>query len=312
MKIIITGGTGFVGANLVRYFLKKGDEVNILLRPKSNVQRLEGVLDYVRIYQCDSFEDLEKLADLCKIIAPDVVVHCAAYGTRPFRLGVPYQTNIDEMIRTNVIGTSNLMRACEGLDLDAFINIGSSSEYGIQDKAMCEVGPINPISIYGATKASATLLGEVMARQVNFPIYTLRLFAVYGKFEDPTRLIPTIISGAINNKMISLSSPHPVRDFVHVNDVAVAINVLIGSQALSGIYNLCTGKQWSIAEVVATVEEVLAEKLNIRYGDVALQPNEPQSWVGDPNKLKSIGWEPRTLTEGIKDLLYPDRFTRFN
>ena len=145
--------------------------------------------------------DAEETAAVLRAVRPDWVFHLAAYGA------YSSQTNIHQMVSTNLINTINLVQASLQAGVEAFINTGSSSEYGFKSFAPHEREWLDPNSHYAVTKAAATLYCRQMAQTHPMKITTLRLYSVFGPFEEPTRLIPTLIMQGFAGKLPPLVSP---------------------------------------------------------------------------------------------------------
>src|SRR5712692_3415124 len=150
-RAILTGATGFVGANLVRRLLQEGHEVHLLLRRGYAPWRIQEIHDHVYLHEID-LRDKEALTALVAQIRPDWIFHLAAHGA------YSTQTDLAQMIQTNIVSTANLLDACLSTGFDAFINTGSSSEYGFKDHAPGETEWLDPNSHYAITKATATML----------------------------------------------------------------------------------------------------------------------------------------------------------
>jgi len=163
------------------------------------------------------------------------------------------------MIRTNVIGTVNLLQSCLETGFEAFVNTGSSSEYGFKNAPPAENEWLEPNSHYALTKAFATMFCRYTASSTGAHVTTLRLYSVYGPFEEPTRLIPTIITKGLGNQLPPLVQPQMARDFVYVDDV---VEAYLAAATFSGkepgaVYNVGTGRQTTIAQVVELDRRVL-------------------------------------------------------
>lgn len=146
-KILITGSTGFVGSCLLRSLIERfnGKNIHIFIRRNSNLWRIKDVMKEVNCHIVD-LKDKDQVYEIVSLIKPQWIFHCATYG------GYPFQTDSNEIISTNFIGTINLLEASIKNGFKAFINTGSSSEYGIKNKPMNEEDFPDPINIYGVSK----------------------------------------------------------------------------------------------------------------------------------------------------------------
>ena len=294
-KVLITGSTGFIGANLVRRFLKIGAEVHILTRTTSNKWRIKGVLKDVHEY-CVDLLDYEKLASIISDIKPEIIVHTAIYG------GYPFQKDIKKIIEFNFIGTVNLVNACKKVDFELFVNTGSSSEYGIKSKPMAEEDILKPVDDYGVSKVAATLYCQAVARREKLPVVTLRLFSPYGYYEEPPRLIPSVVISCLKGRNPEVSSPNSVRDFIFIEDVIDAYMKVIETSDIGGeIFNIGYGRQQSVGEVVNKIVELTANNVRPEWGSLPKRANEPDVWQADITKAKDVlKWEPKySLERGL-------------
>ena len=294
-KVLITGSTGFIGANLVRRFLEIGAEVHILTRTTSNKWRIDNALKDVNEYYVDLL-NYEKLESIILDIAPEIIFHTAIYGSYPF------QKDIKKIIESNFIGTVNLVNACKKVDFELLVNTGSSSEYGIKSGPMTEEDVLEPVNDYGVSKAAATLYCQAVARGEKIPVVTLRLFSPYGYYEEPIRLIPSIIISCLKGRNPEVSSPNSVRDYIFVEDVIDAYMQVIETSDIGGeIFNIGYGEQHSVGEVVNKIVELTGNNVWPEWGSVPKRANEPNVWQADVTKAKDIlKWKPKySLERGL-------------
>lgn len=288
-RVIITGATGFVGANLARRLLRDGHELHLLVRENYTPWRIESIRADVQIHEID-LSDADKLNGVVKQIQPDWIFHLAAYGA------YSSQTNIHRMIETNITGTVNLVEACLKTGFEAFVNTGSSSEYGYKDHAPSEKEWLEPNSHYAVTKASATLFCRYMALSRNVRLVTLRLYSVYGPFEEPTRLIPTLIIHGLRGELPTLVNANVARDFVYVEDVNEAYLHAVSriEQETGAVYNIGTARQTFMGDVVAMAQKKMKITAEPLWGSMQDRNWDTEVWVAD-NKTaqESLGWKPR-------------------
>jgi UDP-glucose 4-epimerase len=295
-RFLVTGATGFVGSCLVRKLAEIGCDVHAIVRAKANLWRLQGLDGRVHLHTGD-LNNGEHLRDLVADIQPTVVYHLAVHGA------YPSQTNADEIIRTDVFGTWNLLKACSEVDYKVFVNTGSSSEYGSKQFAMRENDLLEPNSYYAVAKAAQTLVAQHMARADRRPINTFRLFSVYGPYEEPTRLVPTLIQRSVQGSALQMVSPDTARDFVYVDDVVEAY-LQIGQLSLhcGDVFNIGTGIQSSMRDVVRAVARCTGAKVRVNWGSMPARTWDTETWLADTTKVRrDLKWMPKTsLLEGIE------------
>lgn len=287
-RVILTGATGFVGANLAEKLIEDGHEVHLLLRDGYKAWRIEHLLPHLHLHTRNLL-DREGVAIEIEQIRPDWIFHLAAFGA------YSWQDDSTRAINTNYLSTVNLLEACLKTEFEAFINTGSSSEYGLKDHAPAENEYIEPNSYYAATKAAATLFCRYTAQRCKSPIFTLRLYSVYGAFEEPQRLIPTVILKGLNGEFPPLADPEIARDFIFTEDVVRAyLSVAASSASLppGEVYNVGTGKQTSIRDVVEVTKEVFDLKIDPVWGSMPNRSWDSTIWIANNSKLCATGWKP--------------------
>jgi nucleoside-diphosphate-sugar epimerase len=299
-RTIITGATGFVGANLARHLLHKGHEVHLLVRPGYNPWRIESLKDVARLYQV-SFSDGESLGRVVASIKPDWVFHLATYGA------YSSQNEIKQAIETNLVGTINLVEACLKVGFESLVNTGSSSEYGFKDHPPSEQEWLEPNSYYALTKASATMYCRYIAQSHKVNIPTLRLYSVYGPYEEPTRLMPTLIVRGLQGELPSLVSPNIARDYIYSEDIneAYLLAATKVGQELGAVYNVGTGKQTTLAELVELACRVLPIKGDPQWGSMLDRQWDSTVWVANNQQIQqALGWQPHySLEQGFRKMV---------
>jgi len=275
-----------------------GYDVNVIEKQGVNLWRLKKARDRIKLDYPDltKYEEIEKFMNE---LEPQIILHFATYGAYQAK-----QQDIKTTIDINLLGTINLVNACNKIEFECFVNTGSNSEYGRKDKPMKEDDLLEANNLYGITKAAATMYCQNMAMKLGLPIVTMRPFAVYGYFEEKERLIPTVIKSCLANIELKLSSPKSVRDFIFIEDVMEAYLVAIENiQKIKGeIFNVGTGTQTTIDKLVSLVKEITHSKVVPQYGQVKPAQYEPKNWRADISKIKNLlSWQPKyNLKEGLK------------
>ncbi len=293
--VLVTGATGFVGANLARRLADIGAEVHFPLRPESSTWRLDSVMDAMRPHHGD-LTDPSFVDALVDEVRPAAVYHLAAYGSNQA------QSDPQQIVRVNVTGTLNLLQAAARTRPDVFVYAGTSSEYGSVSGAMDEAAPTHPLSHYAITKLAGTHLCSLYARQEGLNTVTFRLFTVYGPWMEPARLIPAVMAKASRREPVHLTARPVHHDFVYVDDVIDALlSVPSAGMAPGDILNLCSAEQHSNQDVVRLIGEVMQRQIEIVSGGYPEHSWDIENWVGSNRRVREcLDWRPETsFPEGL-------------
>jgi nucleoside-diphosphate-sugar epimerase len=299
-RAILTGATGFIGANLARRLLQAGHEVHLLVRPNYAPWRIAAIRGDVRLYEV-SFSDPEGLDQVISDIRPDWVFHLAVHGA------YASQSDVRQIVDTNILGTINLIQACLKAGFEAFVNTGSSSEYGFKDHAPSEREWLEPNSYYAVTKASATLFCRYSAQSRGMHMPTLRLYSVYGPYEEPTRLMPTLILHGLKAELPPLVGPDIARDYIYIDDVTEAYLLAAAQpgQEIGAVYNLGTGIQTSLREVVEIARRRLRIPVEPVWGSMPNRQWDTHVWIADNREIREhLKWRPTyTFEQGFHTMV---------
>ena len=297
--MLVTGAGGFLGANLIRRLIGDGHTVTGLVRPGSDGWRLDGVSG-AELRSVD-LRDPDAVREAISGASPQWVFHLAAHG------GYSWQTDAAGIFQSNVVGTATLLDGCREAGCEAFVQTGSSSEYGLKDHAPREDEALEPNSAYAVAKAAATMYARHLAASSGFPAITLRLYSAYGPYEDPRRLVPTLLAHGLQGRLPPLVNPQIARDFVATDDVLDALIAAAERPSAAepgAVYNVGSGVETTIGEIVEVVRELLEIEVEPDWGSAPQRDWDTTSWVSDSRKIREkLGWAPRVaLRDGLRQM----------
>ncbi len=298
MKIIVTGGAGFIGGNFVHYMVEKYPEDEIinldLLTYAGNLETLKPVENKknYRFIKGD-IADRAFIFRLFEEEKPDVVVNFAAESHVDRSI-----TDPEAFVRTNVIGTTTLLDACKTYGIQRYHQVSTDEVYGDlpldrPDLFFTEETPLHTSSPYSSSKASADLFVMAYHRTYGLPVSISRCSNNYGPYHFPEKLIPLIISRALANEELPVyGTGENVRDWLHVKDHCTAIDLIIRQGRVGEVYNVGGHNERTNLEVVKTILRVLKKPESlIRF--VTDRPGHDRRYAIDPQKLeKELGWKP--------------------
>lgn len=293
-SVLVTGGTGFLGARLVRHLVEAGGRVSVVSRGPLTTGRLADVADRVTVLRSD-------LRSLAAKPPPDWPV-----PKRVFHLGArgvdPAAEDLAELIAVNVTATARLLDYADEWQVERFVQFGTCGEYGSCQLA-AEDAPLEPRSAYGATKAAATLLAQIAARIRSLPVAVLRPFSVYGPGENPHRIVSAIALRAMVGQAIPFTEGRQTRDFVYVDDVVdAALRAAVMPVDPGAVFNVCTGIETSLRDLVQAVIREVGVPVEVQFGSVPPHPAEMWHNCGNPARAReSLNWSARVpLDEGLR------------
>jgi len=303
MKILVTGAGGFIGSHLTEFLVEKGHDVRAFVRynSKNNWGWLENskYKTDIEIYNGD-IRDYDSVCASTKGV--DIVFHLAAL------IGIPY-SYISPLayIKTNIEGTYNVMQAARENDVKRVVHTSTSEVYGTaQYVPIDEKHPCNPQSPYAATKMGADQLAISYYRSFEVPVTVVRPFNTYGPRQSARAIIPTIISQIlVGEKQLKVGNIRPTRDFNYVADTVNGFyTVGLHEKTIGDIYNLGTGKEISIGDLINKIMEILNVNIEVVHdkGRFRADKSEVERLMANAEKTKGItGWSPLfTFEEGLK------------
>lgn len=309
-KMLITGGAGFIGSNFIHYILSKYNDYQVINLDKltyaanlDNLKDIEDNKNYKFIH--GDIADQEFIFKLFEDKKFDIVINFAAESHVDNSILNPQIFTI-----TNILGTQVLLDACRKYNIKRFHQVSTDEVYGelpLDDKSILftEKTPLNPSSPYSASKASADMLVKSYYRTYSLPITISRCSNNYGPYQHLEKLIPLMISKAINNDNLPVyGNGLNVRDWLHVYDHCTAIDLIIHEGKIGEIYNIGGNNEKSNIDVVKIILKELgkSEKL-IKY--VNDRPGHDLRYAIDSTKIKTtLNWKPvYSFEKGILDTI---------
>ncbi len=296
--ILVVGASGFIGANLFRILLKYRNDVfgTVSHLP---AWRLEGI-DSANIFEGDLLLD-ENLDNLMKRVKPKTVFNCSAYGAYSF------QNDVDLIYKTNVTFFEKFLRRCFESGVDCFINAGSSSEYGDFAAAPVENVALNANSHYAVTKATSANLIYFYGKKKGMKAANLRLYSIYGPYEDSSRLLPKIVLNGLKKQFSSFANPKTSRDFVYVDDACEAfIEAAFALQPnfYGESFNIGSGVKTTISDIANLSKEIFALDGEPQFNYPA-HAWDVDDWYANPTKSEEIlGWKTTvSLRQGLQKMI---------
>ena len=299
MKILVTGGAGFIGSNFVYYMLEAHPDYDILcvdlLTYAGNMETLAEAMKNPRFsFVRADIADAAAMDGLFQREQPDMVVNFAA------------ESHVDRSIvdpgiflKTNILGTQVLMDACRKYGVKRFHQVSTDEVYGDlpldrPDLFFHEDSPIHASSPYSASKASADLLAQAYSRTYHQPITISRCSNNYGSYHFPEKLIPLIITRALHDESLPVyGKGENVRDWLHVYDHCAAIDLILHKGRAGEIYNIGGHNERTNLDVVKTVLQILGKPESL-ITFVTDRPGHDRRYAIDPAKLTGeLGWKPK-------------------
>lgn len=307
MKILVTGGAGFIGSNFVYYELDNypNDEVICLdkLTYAGNLETLEIAMKNPKFkFVKGDIADRIFVDELFASEKPDVVVNFAAESHVDRSIENP-----EIFLQTNVIGTSVLMDACRKYGNIRYHQVSTDEVYGDlpldrPELFFTETTPLHTSSPYSASKASADLLVQAYYRTYKLPVTISRCSNNYGPYHFPEKLIPLMIANVLNDKKLPVyGKGENVRDWLYVEDHCSAIDLIIRKGKIGEVYNIGGHNERTNLEVVKIIIKELGKSEDL-IEFVTDRPGHDRRYAIDPTKIyNELGWLPATkFDDGIK------------
>ena len=302
MKILITGGAGFIGSAIVPTLQKSGNEIFVYDNLSFGNREFINMIDDDHFILADIL-DFTELKYSMKKINPEVIIHLAAIHFIPYCNKHPF-----ESADVNIRGTMNILEAVKtSKNLKKIIFASTAAVYPIYDEAVSEEHELLPLDIYGLSKLTGESLCKKFQLETGIDTIVCRFFNAFGPNETNPHLIPEIENQLrVGKRTIELGNLTPKRDFIHTYDMAEAIKSLINLKDVGyDVFNLGRGIEYAVTEVVDAFSKILNEKVEINVAQERVRKVERMHLLADVSKLKKrTGWKPKhNLEEGINDLI---------
>jgi GDP-4-dehydro-6-deoxy-D-mannose reductase len=309
-RVLITGVTGFAGSHLVDYLLTRGDcEIYGIQRWRSRTENIEHFRDRITLLECD-LRDAFSTRDALGQVRPDYVFHLAAQSFVPTSWTAP-----TESLATNVLGQLNLFEAVRKLGLRCRIQIAcSSEEYGLvlpDEIPIRETNPLRPLSPYAVSKVAQDMLAYQYWMSWKVDCVRTRGFNHEGPRRGPVfvasdfaKQIADIEKGR-KPPVLSVGNLEARRDFTDVRDMVRAYWLALEKCEAGEVYNICSGKAWSIREVLDLLLGMTKAKIEVRQDPARLRPSDVPVLLGDAGRFRAAtGWEPTIpFEQTLRDML---------
>lgn len=304
MKVVITGGAGFIGSNFVHHWSQHhdGDEIVVIdaLTYAGNRSNLFGVEDRIRFVHADIGDP--SLVD--ELAGVGLIVNFAAESHNSLAVRDP-----GAFFRTNVMGTQTLLESARKANVERFHHVSTCEVYGdmaLDDPgAFTEVSPYRPRTPYNASKAGADhavrAYGETYGMAVTITVCSNN----YGRYQFPEKVIPLFTTNALRDIPLPVytSSSHR-REWLHVDDHVRAIDLVLERGAIGETYNIGSGVEKSVDEIASVVLSTLGKDPSLRQ-TVPDRPGHDRRYLLDSSKIhRQLGWEPRVdFDEGVRQTI---------
>ena len=291
--VFIIGASGFIGANLFHCLNTFRDDVFACSRDIQKSWRLKGS-DASKLINVD-ITDFEKLKDIINKYSPATIYNLAAYGA------YSKQQEYKKIYDINITANISVLEILKNKGFDAYIHAGSSSEYGLNSNAPKEDDELIPNSHYAISKASFYHVLKYYGVMEKLPVMNLRLYSVYGPWEEPDRLIPVLIYNARHKTLPPFVHPEISRDFIYISDVITAFiyaAISIKPELYGRAYNIGTGVKTTIKELAEKTINVFNLDVKPVFGSMEDRKWDLPDWYANINNaVKDFNWKPSVKLE---------------
>jgi len=293
--ILVIGASGFIGTNLLRRCIQSREDV-IGTIFSGDSWRLKDIPSVNIAFM--NLQDAISVQSIFNRVQPKTIFDCSSFGAYSF------EQDFERIHSTNYLSFIRMMEDVAGLDLSAYIHAGSSSEYGMNASAPSESDFLVPNSHYAVSKAATAQAITYYGKVRGVPIINLRLYSVYGSYEDSSRLIPVLCERSIHGKLPTFARPEVSRDFVHIDDTIEAFAdaaLHICPEIAGDSFNIGTGVQTSLYSLANLALRLFNIQDEPQFSAEAGRAWDVDHWYANPEKAKKmLGWTPKiSLEDGL-------------
>lgn len=291
MKILVTGGNGFVGSYLIKELILRGHVVTSLDSVSNGSNTVVDIMDKTL------------LSNTLKKLSPDFVIHLAAISSVD-------HSDLSQIYNTNFIGTLNLLESCSELATKPrFMFVSSSQVYGnpADKRLIDESFLLNPVNHYGASKAAGEMAVKGFCVESGIEYIIVRPFNHTGRGQTERFVVPKIAAAFRDkNESIELGNIDTIRDFTDVRDVVKAYSGLLEHFQSGEVYNIASSRGICIADIIEMLKKITNQNIEVIKKNLLVRSNEISVTIGDIKKLTdATGWKPEiSIEETLKNMLY--------
>ena len=295
-RVLVTGGTGFLGSHVVQRLLRDGQhDVAILVRQESNLWRIEELLDSVTLIKGD-LRQPSSLEHQLTEFEPHVVLHLAWSGVLGSARNSPDQVE-------NIQHSLELIRMTARAGGRYWIGLGSQAEYGPCSQVIDEREPTHPTTLYGVSKLATNLVANQLCEQLGLRFAWVRLFSCFGPKDHPSWFIPYVILKFFNGVRPAVTLAEQQWDYLYVADAADALCRLVAHPEAQGVFNLGSGQAFKLRELLENIRDRIDPSRPIGFGELPYRSDQVMYLKADIRRLhEATGWQPATsLTDAIAE-----------
>ena len=295
--ILLIGGTGFIGKNLVNTLINSGHELVILVRNKGNVPKLFINFSQIKVIEV-SLNESDKIASIMNDFSVDLVIHmasCIVAGSD--------KNEFDSELLNVVLPTMKLLNMLSQKNIKIIFFSSGGTIYGNQSGSITEESELEPINYYGFSKLLIEQYILFLFRSLKLKYVIVRPSNVYGKLQNINEtqgFVEVVTEKILNNKVIEIwGSGKQTRDFIHISDVCIAINKIVSQGISNKIINIACGKSYSLLEVIDILEKELNMKALLSFRD-SREVDAKHIRFNIKYLRSELDYEPLNIYDGIK------------